>query len=261
MEPLLPKATFLGPREAVARGRDGADLEWGEVDELPPIEAYEPQGPELEPPETPAAVAQGPETDPSFRARPEGTRGVDADVEFVSDDEVELLEERQDVPALPVHSVRADRQGARGCWALSQKTGEPCGAAAIRGTDYCAAHSGIGVSADPAAYSPLAHQRRRENLAVRARMRLALGVTRHTGPRAVLRARAMADSERLAAAAIDGALKNGALALKVIREVDPAPQASVSVSIPRTPEDVNALGLEELRALLGVDPSRPAIEN
>jgi hypothetical protein len=54
-------------------------------------------------------------------------------------------------------------------------------------------------------------------------------------------------------AAVDGALKNGALALKVIREIDPAPQASVSVTIPRTPEEVDALSLQKLRALLGVD--------
>jgi hypothetical protein len=219
-------------------------VELGEVDELPPIEVYAAQAAEglLD---APADEEQHSEAE---------TLGV------VPDELVAVVEERPDVLPQPFHSVRGDHPGSRGCWAISKKTGGACGAAAIRGTDYCAAHSGIGVSADPAAYSPLAHQRRRENLAVRARMRLVLGVTRQTGPRAVLRARAMADSERLAAAAIDGALKNGALALKVIREVDPAPQASVSVSVPRTPEDVNALGLEELRALLGVDPSRPAIE-
>jgi hypothetical protein len=44
----------------------------------------------------------------------------------------------------------------------------------------------------------------------------------------------------------------------VIREVDPAPQASVSVSVPPTPEDVSQLGIAELRALLGEHAAEPS---
>jgi hypothetical protein len=50
-------------------------------------------------------------------------------------------------------------------------------------------------------------------------------------------------------AALDGAMKDGRLALQVIREVDPAPQASLSVSMPTSVEEVEQLGLKELRAL------------
>jgi hypothetical protein len=51
-------------------------------------------------------------------------------------------------------------------------------------------------------------------------------------------------------AALDGALKNGALALKLIREVDPPVEVSVQARIPTTLEEVDELSLEELRALV-----------
>lgn len=70
----------------------------------------------------------------------------------------------------------------------------------------------------------------------------------------------MADAERLAAAAIDGAMKDGRLALQVIKEVDPSPQASISVSMPTSVEEVASLGLEELRAL-SEQHKRMAIQN
>jgi hypothetical protein len=61
-------------------------------------------------------------------------------------------------------------------------------------------------------------------------------------------------------AALDGAMKDWRLALQVIREVDPAPQATLSVSMPRSVEEVEKLGLAELRALAehyGIERSEP----
>lgn len=167
-----------------------------------------------------------------------------------------------DAPPQPVHSVRSETQGARGCWAISTRTGQPCGAAARRGEDYCNAHSGVGVASDPRAHMPLAHEARRENLRVRAEMRLALGSTRPNSPRAILRARANADAERLADAAVRDGLKNGALALKVIREVDPAPEVTVRAELPTSVEELEGLSLSQLMALAerhGINPSRPPL--
>jgi hypothetical protein len=68
---------------------------------------------------------------------------------------------------------------------------------------------------------------------------------------------------QLGRAALDGALKNGALALKLIDAVDPPVEVSVSARMPRSLEEVNELSLPELRALVAqfdADPSRPAIE-
>ena len=55
--------------------------------------------------------------------------------------------------------------------------------------------------------------------------------------------------------------KDGRLALALIREIDPAPQASVSIGIPTTVEDVSQLGLAELRALLADNPAPAELES
>jgi hypothetical protein len=61
-------------------------------------------------------------------------------------------------------------------------------------------------------------------------------------------------------AALDGALKNGALALKLIREVDPPVEVSVQARMPTTREEVEALSLDELRALVAQFGDEPAGE-
>jgi hypothetical protein len=148
--------------------------------------------------------------------------------------------------AQPFHSTRADAPGPKGCWALARH-GESCHAAAIRGTDFCAAHSGNGVSANPSLYAPLGHQAHRAKLAVRATMR--------ASPRAVLRARVDRNAERLVGTALNGALssevpaeKAARLALELIREADPPVQASVEIE-KLTSEDIQKLSLNEAMAI------------
>ena len=180
-------------------------------------------------------------------------------VEESLDESVEVVS-GEVLPALPVHSVRSETQGARGCWAVSNRTGEPCGAAARHGEDYCNAHAGVGVASDPASFAPLAHAARKENIRVRAEARLVLGNSRPTSPRGVLKAKAFAARERLADAAVQGALKDPRLALAVIREVDPPIEATVSVAMPATPEDVKGMSLRDLLALAkehGIEPTQP----
>jgi hypothetical protein len=148
---------------------------------------------------------------------------------------------------------------------MSTRTGQPCGAAAIRGRDYCVCHSGLGVASDPAKYAPLAAAKKRENAQVRASMRLLLGNTRVMSPRNVLRARATVEAERLADRAVNGALSDkvddatGAkLAMALIDQVDPPVEASVEVKFPQSAEDVDKLSYRELLALadeLGIRPS------
>ena len=60
---------------------------------------------------------------------------------------------------------------------------------------------------------------------------------------------AFAERERVARAALDGALADPKLALRLIEVVDPPVQAELSVSIPTSVEEVGQLGLKELRAL------------
>src|SRR5262245_5540020 len=84
-----------------------------------------------------------------------------------------------DQPPQPFHSVRADAPGPRGCWAVATHGGS-CGAPAMRGHSYCAAHSGKGVSGDPQRWSPIGRAAHREQLSVRATMRSMYGSNRGT---------------------------------------------------------------------------------
>jgi len=158
----------------------------------------------------------------------------------------------------PFHSTRSSSPGPRGCWAISKTTGLPCGAARRHGEDFCNAHAGHGVASDPRAYLPKAQEAQKRNRAIRAQMRLQLGNTRPTGPRAALQAMAMVESKRLASSILDAALdpdadplRRGALALRVIDTVDPFAKATVEVSGIEnlTPEDVDKLSYAELIAL------------
>jgi hypothetical protein len=165
--------------------------------------------------------------------------------------------ERQDERlAQPFHSVRADRPGPRGCWAMSRSTGEPCASPAMRGHEFCAAHSGKGVSGNPSHYSPIGQAAHREQLAVRATLRAMYGTNRSVGPRAVLRAHVDRQAERIVARALNGALssevpdeKAAKLALELIREADPVVKATVEFSENVTPAEVDAMSYRELLAI------------
>jgi hypothetical protein len=155
-------------------------------------------------------------------------------------------------PQQPVHSVRADQPGPRGCWALA-KHGGPCHAAALRGGEFCAGHAGIGVAANPAHYAPLGQRAHREQLAVRATMRAMYGGTRPNSPRAVLRAHVHREAARLASTAVSAALdpsvdplRAGSLAIKLIETADPPAQASLELTTDLTPEQVDRLSYSEL---------------
>ena len=160
----------------------------------------------------------------------------------------------EDVPQ-PKHSVRSDTPGARGCWARA-KSGDPCGAAKLRDGDYCAAHSGVGLSSDPAAYAPQGNEASRRARAAQARLRLELGITRPNSPRGHLKARVFAERERLAAVAVNGALDDPRLALRLIEVADPAPVAELSVSANLSVEDVESMSMSQLYAVaekLGIE--------
>lgn len=155
----------------------------------------------------------------------------------------------------PVYGVRADSPGPRGCWSLN-KRGEPCSAARRADSDYCNAHSGIGISADPKGHSRIGVARSAEVRRRRATLRLALGGTRLNTPRGVLKAMAFADAERVAAAALAGATdpsvplaQRSRHALALIDAVEPLAQAELELTLPTNPEGVELLGLEELQAL------------
>jgi hypothetical protein len=176
------------------------------------------------------------------------------------------LAESQEEPKAPAHSTRGAAPGLRGCWALN-KHGDPCGAARRADGDYCNAHSGLGVAKDPAGWSAVGAAKSAEVRRRRATLRLAIGPTRLSTPRGVLRQAVFVEAERVAAAALDGAIDpavplaaRAKHALKLIETVEPTAQVSVSTSLPSTPEGVAELSLSQLLELAqehGIDPSPP----
>ena len=191
----------------------------------------------------------------------EGTaRQEDTEEEHAGGDDVTLVAQNSDgsepdcLPQ-PFRSTRADSPGPRGCWALA-KHGGPCHAAAIRGREFCAAHSGVGISADPARYAPIGQRAHREQLAVRATMRAMYGGTRPNSPRAVLKAHVHREAERLVGRALTAALnpdvddaKAAGLAMRLIETADPPAQATLELGATLTPEGVDRLSYSELLAV------------
>lgn len=157
--------------------------------------------------------------------------------------------------SLPAHSTRGTAPGQRGCWALN-KQGEPCGAARRADSDYCNAHSGFGVAEDPAKWAVIGAAVNAENRRRRATLRLALGGTRLSTPRGILKAAVFADGDAVVRAALAGATdpslplaQRSRHALALIDAVDPPVQASLELTLPTDPDGVNQLGLAELEAL------------
>jgi hypothetical protein len=157
-------------------------------------------------------------------------------------------EESHEELQLPRYSTRGTAPGLRGCWATNRQ-GEPCGAARRADSDYCNAHSGYGVAENPGRYAALGGATLRRRAAIRA----TLGITRSSTPRGVLKAAVHAESERLALAALDGALNSelspavrASHALKLIDAVDPLTQVSTLVELPDNAEGVESLSLSQL---------------
>ena len=174
----------------------------------------------------------------------------------------------EDVQAVkqPMHSVRGTTPGHRGCWALN-KHGDPCGAARRADSDYCNAHTGHGVAEDPAKWGVVGAAKSADHRRRRATLRLALGETRLSTPRGVLRAAVFADAAAVAEAAMSPILDDSAsstqrhnAALALIREVEPTAQVTVSTPLPSDPEGVKGLPLSALLSIAqehGITPSQP----
>lgn len=165
-----------------------------------------------------------------------------------------LQTERREPRALltapqPFTGTRGDSPGPRGCWAV-KKSGDPCGAARRSDGDFCNAHSGVGLVADPAKWSKVGVVKSAEVRRRRADMRLVLGRTSLNSPRGVLKAAVVVEAERLAGIALDAAfdpnqdsLKRGQHALTLIDAVDPQVRVSASVT---TEIDPSTASLSEL---------------
>ena len=157
----------------------------------------------------------------------------------------------------------------RGCWALN-KLGEPCGAARRAEGDYCNAHSGIGISANPQHWGPIGGAIARENRTRRAILRTELGLTRPNTLRGSMKAQAYVARERIAARVIGAILDDSTpperaarLGLDLIEAVDP--QATATLTMPTDAEGVGSLSLSQLMAVgermgIPLPPSEPASE-
>jgi hypothetical protein len=134
------------------------------------------------------------------------------------------------------------------------KDGKPCHAAGRNDGDFCNAHSGIGVSADPSANGikgAAANQARRER---RAELKLLLGSTNVNTPKGAMRAAMLMEAERLVskvlreALAPDGdGLKQSDLILRMMEMVEPKQEASLTV--PLDSAQLAEMGLRDLMAL------------
>src|SRR5262252_6422339 len=149
--------------------------------------------------------------------------------------------------AQPKHGTRGTEPGPRGCWAIKH-SGEPCGAAARRGQDFCGAHLGLGVAADPRRYQPLATAAAKANAGRRAQLRASLGLTRRHSTRDLLKAEVFRERERVVAAAMSpirdsglGSVARHRAALELLETVEPVTKIELDVELP-----VDEQGVERL---------------
>lgn len=163
----------------------------------------------------------------------------------------------------PKWGTRGESPGIRGCWAV-KKDGQPCGAAVRNDSDFCNAHSGHGLAANPAQHSLVGRRRSAEVRRDRAELRLILGSTRLDSPRMALRAEATRAAERLArttvAAALDPALSPAATVracLDVIEAAEPKVSATAVISGEFDPASASLGQLMALATQQGIDLTRP----
>ena len=150
----------------------------------------------------------------------------------------------------PMHSTRGAAPGPGGCWALN-KHGDPCRAARRAEGDYCAAHSGLGIAANPALWAGKGAATAAANRRKRAMLRMELGITRQNTLKGVLKAHAYVERERIAGRVIGAVLdpdvppaQAARLGLDLIDAVDP--QATATLTAPLDPDGVSALSLSQL---------------
>lgn len=155
-----------------------------------------------------------------------------------------------DSPPEPAYGTRGDSPGPRGCWAV-KSSGEPCGGAKRRDGDYCNAHSGKGIAANPAEWAPIGRAAATEARTRRAALRATLGITRPNSIRGTLRAHAFVERERIATAALaplrgDDPVAAHRAALAILDAVEPVTRVEL---VRELPDDPSELGLAELEAL------------
>lgn len=164
----------------------------------------------------------------------------------------------------PHYGTRGSAPGRRGCWAET-KAGNPCAAPRRGDSEYCNAHSGIGVAENPSGFSPEAVRKSAEVRRRRAELRLVLGSTRLDTPRGVLRAQALLNAERVAGRVIGAVLDESTppataakLGLDLIEAVDPRQSAEVTMTGNLNGEAIEGMGFRELLSFAqghGIDPS------
>jgi hypothetical protein len=173
------------------------------------------------------------------------------------------LADSQEEPKAPAWSTRGEAPGPNGCWALN-KAGKPCSSFGRKDGDYCNAHSGLGLAADPKGHSRIGVQRSAENRRRRAELRLAIGIPRLNTPRGVLAAEAYLSAERIAGRVVGAILdpqtppvQAARLGLDLVNAVDPPMTATLTQEVPTDPDGVSKLSFSQLMAVgqqLGVTP-------
>ena len=155
-------------------------------------------------------------------------------------------------PQQPFHGTRGAAPGPRGCWAIASH-GSPCASPRRGDSDFCNAHSGVGVAESPLDFSAKGGRRSAEVRRRRADLRFLIGGTRSDSPRTALRAAAILSKEPLAWRAIDAALdpnlpseKALPAVLSLIDAVDPQAELTLSTA---DSSAIHSLSLEDALAM------------
>jgi len=126
----------------------------------------------------------------------------------------------------------------------------------VRSSDYCSAHSGLGISQDPAGFAAKGGKALAERSERRAALRLALGLDRAYGPRAALKAAASLEASRIAGRVIGTVIdpkvdpvRAADLGLRLIDAVDPLVSVSVETEMPADLDALQGMSLGQLQAI------------
>lgn len=133
--------------------------------------------------------------------------------------------------------------------------GARCRARRMRETGLCSGHAGLGIAANPGAYSEAGHAAK----ARRATMRATLGITARTAaqPLHIARMRAQQRAEDYARAVVDAPLDDDTIgtiarqqaALRALELLYPQATLSASVELPQDADEVSGMGWQDMQAL------------
>ena len=133
--------------------------------------------------------------------------------------------------------------------------GERCGAVRMRAYGICAAHAGRGILVDPKRFSEAGHAAKKRKTLARAT--LGISARRASQPLQAARVAAQLRANDYARAVVDAPLDDPELgsvarqqaAIRALELLYPQVHASLDLSLPEEPDQVGAMGWQEMQAM------------